>query len=104
MVAVLAVEFAPPRSAPVPNLRSMPSNGRFRESGSNDRDGRDPVRPFDRLPGISAREPRRSVLGALRENEGILDIDAKVADRALDLRVAEQDLHRTEIARSLVDE
>lgn len=38
------------------------------------------------------------------EKERILHVDAKVADRALDLRVAEQDLHSTEIARPLVDD
>ncbi len=32
-------------------------------------------------------------LRALSQSEGILDIDAEVADRALDLRMAEQNLH-----------
>lgn len=41
---------------------------------------------------------------AFGENERILHIDSKVADRALDLRVAEQDLHSTEIARPLIDD
>lgn len=50
------------------------------------------------LPNISAGEPRRSDLSALREDKGVLEIDAEVADRALDLRVVEQDLHRAQVA------
>ena len=43
-------------------------------------------------------------LRSFRESECILHVDAKIADRALDLRVAEQDLHGTEITRPLVDD
>ena len=43
-------------------------------------------------------------LRSFREGECILYVDAKIADRALDLRVAEQDLHSAEIACSLVDD
>jgi hypothetical protein len=43
-------------------------------------------------------------LRALGQREGILDIDAEIADRALNFRVAEQDLHGTQVSRLLVDD
>ena len=43
-------------------------------------------------------------LRALSQSERILDIDAKIADRALNLRVAKQDLHGTQLSRLLVDD
>ena len=43
-------------------------------------------------------------LRALSQSEGILDIDAEVADRALDLRVAEQNLHGAQVSCLLVDD
>ena len=43
-------------------------------------------------------------LRAFSQREGILDIDAEVADRALDLRMAEQDLHGTRVTCLLVDD
>jgi hypothetical protein len=42
--------------------------------------------------------------GALSQSESILDIDAEVADGALDLRMAEQDLHGAQISRLLLDD
>jgi len=38
------------------------------------------------------------------ERECIFDIDAKVADRAFDLGVTQQDLHRAEVASGFVDD
>jgi hypothetical protein len=43
-------------------------------------------------------------LRALSESEGILDTDAEVADRALDLRMAEQDLNGAKVTRLLVND
>ncbi len=43
-------------------------------------------------------------LGALGEEERVLDIDAQVTDRALDLCMTEQDLHSTQVARPLIDD
>jgi hypothetical protein len=43
-------------------------------------------------------------LGALSQRESVLDIDAEVANRALDLRMAEQDLHGTQVTCLLVDD
>ena len=45
-----------------------------------------------------------SNLGALGEGKGILDLDAEVTDRRLDLRVPEQDLHGSQVACLLVDD
>ena len=43
-------------------------------------------------------------LRALSEDERILYVDAKVADRAFDFRVAEQDLNGAKVTRLLVDD
>ena len=43
-------------------------------------------------------------LRAFSQREGILDVDTEVADRALDLRVAQQDLHGAQVSRLLVDD
>lgn len=43
-------------------------------------------------------------LHALREHQNILDINAEIANRCLDLGVPKQDLDSTQIARLLVDE
>lgn len=45
-----------------------------------------------------------SDFGTLGEFEGIFDIDAEIADGALDLCVAEKDLHRAEVTRRFVDD
>lgn len=45
-----------------------------------------------------------SDLGSLREFEGVLHVHAKIAHRALDLGVAEQDLNGAEIACCFVDD
>ena len=42
-------------------------------------------------------------LRPLRECERVLDVNAQVPDGALDLRMAEQDLHGAQVARLLVD-
>jgi hypothetical protein len=41
---------------------------------------------------------------AFRQMERVLDVDTKIADRALDLGVAEQDLDRPQIAGCFVDD
>ena len=43
-------------------------------------------------------------LRSLSKGEGILDVNAEIADRALDLRVSEQNLHGAEISRLLIDD
>ena len=43
-------------------------------------------------------------LRAFGKCERILDVDAQVTNGALDLRVAEQDLHGAQVARPLVDD
>lgn len=43
-------------------------------------------------------------LHALREHQGILHINAKIANRCLDLGMAKQDLYGAQIAGLLVDE
>jgi len=43
-------------------------------------------------------------LRAFSQRESILDIDAEVANRALDLRMAEQNLHGTQVTCLLVDD
>jgi hypothetical protein len=43
-------------------------------------------------------------LRAFSQRKRILNIDAEVANRALDLRMAEQDLHGAEVSRLLVDD
>jgi hypothetical protein len=43
-------------------------------------------------------------LSALGEGERILYVDAQIANGALDLGVAEQDLHSAQVARLLIDD
>jgi hypothetical protein len=38
-------------------------------------------------------------LGLLRDLEGVVDLDAEVSNRALQLRVAEPELHRSQVLR-----
>ena len=52
---------------------------------------------------VKIEEPHPSDFGALRQSKCVLDIDAKVPDRALYLRMPEQDLNGPEIASLLVD-
>jgi hypothetical protein len=40
----------------------------------------------------------------LGDLDGVIDLDAEVSDRALDLRMTEQQLHRSQVARAAVDE
>ena len=42
-------------------------------------------------------------LRALREEERVRDVNAQITDGALDLRVAQQDLHGAQVPRLLVD-
>ncbi len=42
-------------------------------------------------------------LGALGKGERILDVNTEIANGALDLRMAEQDLHSAQVASLLVD-
>ncbi len=39
-----------------------------------------------------------------RYRKGIIDLDAKVPDRAFDFGVAEQELNRPQVARALIDQ
>ena len=45
-----------------------------------------------------------SEVSLLGQDQGVVHLDAEVADGALQLRVAEQELARTQIARALVDQ
>lgn len=45
-----------------------------------------------------------SNLGLLRHLKGIVDLDAKIANRAFQLRMPEQQLYRPKILRSAVDQ
>jgi hypothetical protein len=47
---------------------------------------------------------RRSNLARRRQRQRILGIDAGIPNRALQLRMAKQDLHGPQVARPLVDE
>ena len=49
-------------------------------------------------------EPVPSDFGPLGQLQGVFDINAKIADSALDLGMTEQDLHRAQVARRLVDD
>jgi hypothetical protein len=53
---------------------------------------------------LDLEEPRLSDLGALRQSKRVLNVDAEVPDRALNLRVPEQDLNGAEISGLLVDD
>ena len=46
---------------------------------------------------------RRSEFNLLRQCQGIIDLDAEVADRALDFRISEKKLDRSQIARLPID-
>jgi hypothetical protein len=48
--------------------------------------------------------PGSSDVHLLGDSECVIDLDPEIADRALDLPVAQQELHRPEIAGSPVDE
>jgi hypothetical protein len=62
-------------------------------------------RSWQRAPRRRGRGALRMLhLGALSQRESVLDIDAEVANRALDLRMAEQDLHGTQVSSLLVDD
>ena len=47
--------------------------------------------------------PRFSDIDLLGYGESVIDLDSEIADRALDLRVAQQELNRTKISRFLID-
>src|SRR5215213_7139942 len=49
-------------------------------------------------------KPRWSDFGALGQHQCVLDVDAEVPHCALDLRVAEKDLHSSQVAGLLVDD
>ena len=56
-------------------------------------------------PRAAARVSRKwSDLGGFRQGKGILGVNAQVPYRALQLRMAEQDLHSSQIAGPLVEE
>ena len=63
------------------------------------------------LPEHRGPAPRRaatssylsSQLDLLRDAEGVIDLDAKIADRAFELRMPEEKLNRSQIPRLLVD-
>ena len=52
----------------------------------------------------SASRPRSSYFGVLGEIERVFDIDAEIADRALDFDVTQEDLDGPKIAGGLVDD
>ena len=76
--------------------------------------GRSGKRPLGRLlrrPTAGRPSSRRSGGWCLRSDlrlfgyfEGVVDLDAEIADGRLQLRVAEQQLHGAQILRSLVDQ
>jgi len=43
-------------------------------------------------------------LAELRESESVVDLDPQIANRALNLRVAQQNLNRSKISRLFVDQ
>ncbi len=47
--------------------------------------------------------PGTSDLDFLGDLNGIVNLDAKIPNRALDLRVAQQQLHRAQVAGSPID-
>lgn len=47
--------------------------------------------------------PRFSDIDLLGYGERVIDLDSEIADRALDLRVAQQELNRPKISRFLID-
>jgi len=73
----------------------------------DDRHGRTIAKRFDNkeLLDPAAEELGRPLhLGAFGKGKRVLDVDAKIANGALNLRVAEQDLHGSQIAGGLVDD
>lgn len=48
--------------------------------------------------------PGSSDVNLLSDFEGIIHFNAKISDGALDLRVAERELDRAQVARALVDQ
>ena len=48
--------------------------------------------------------PRFSDIDLLGYGERVIDLDSEIADRALDLRVAQQELNRAQISRFLIDQ
>ena len=60
--------------------------------------------PWLGLLDVNVEEPRLSDLGAFRQSKRVLDVDAEVPDRALNLRVPEQDLNGAKISGLLVDD
>src|SRR5438132_10259868 len=48
--------------------------------------------------------PGRSDVDLFRDGESVIDLNAEVAHRALDLLVPQQKLHRPQVARAAVDE
>ena len=83
-----------------PKFQAHFSYVRFRAACS--RYGRTSAGPLAWAPRLDVEEPSVSDLGAFRQSKRILDVDAEVPDRALDLRMAEQDLNGAEVAGLLV--
>ena len=48
--------------------------------------------------------PRFSDIDLLGYGERVINLDSEIADRALDLRVAQQELNRPKISRFLIDQ
>jgi hypothetical protein len=70
----------------VPQIRTLLRNGQQARGGGS---------PMSRL--------RHSDLNLLRNQKGIVDVNPKIPNRALDLGVAQQELDRPEIACPSVD-
>lgn len=62
-------------------------------------------RPSDRFwkANGSRRSPRWSDIDPFRDAQSVFKLDAKIANGAVDLRVAEQELHRAKIPRLSID-
>ena len=48
--------------------------------------------------------PGNSDINLFRYGKGIIDLDAEIPDGALNFRMAEQELHRPQVARAPVDQ
>src|SRR5208282_5413414 len=60
-------------------------------------------RPAGTFATHPARPGRPSELDLLRQSQGIIDLDPEIPDGALDLRVSEKQLNRSQIAGLAVD-
>ena len=83
-----------------PKFQAHFSYVRFRAACS--RYGRTSAGPLAWALELDVKEPSVSDLSPFRQSKRILNVDAEVSYRTLDLRMAEQDLDSAEVARLLV--